>query len=113
MDHRDGPTNACCYRDQCHGDREEVERLRRRLSGALQHLEEAREALAKITKHRLRGRKTQGALLAEAALKGSRGFRRVEGGGLTCAYCGFVLIVAGPRECCKRGRSQDQLANYE
>jgi hypothetical protein len=83
--------NACCYRDQCHGDRQEIERLRKRLSGALQHLEEAREgraaaidrltplgcentrmrtALEKIAKHRLRGRKTQGALLAEEALKG-------------------------------------------
>lgn len=37
-------------------------------------------------------------------------FRKLAGGGNACAYCGFCLVMAGPRECCPAGRDYDALA---
>lgn len=30
-----------------------------------------------------------------------------QGGIAICGFCGFALIVAGPRECCDQGRAED------
>lgn len=51
---------------------DEIERLRNDLTACQLERDGMRAALEKIVKHRLRGRKTQGALLAEAALDSSR-----------------------------------------
>lgn len=37
-------------------------------------------------------------------------FRALAGGGAACAYCGFCLVVEGPRQCCAAGRDYDALA---
>lgn len=37
----------------------------------------------------------------------ARGLAR-EGGVLICDYCGFAIIVEGPRECCPKGITHDQ-----
>ena len=37
-------------------------------------------------------------------------FRSLAGGGQACAYCGFCLVVEGPRKCCTGGRDYDALA---
>ena len=35
--------------------------------------------------------------------------RKLEGGGAACAYCGFALVMEGPRQCCPAGRDYDAL----
>jgi hypothetical protein len=35
---------------------------------------------------------------------------RYEGAVAVCGWCGFALIVAGPRECCEKGREFDAKA---
>ena len=37
-------------------------------------------------------------------------FRALAGGGQACAYCGFCLVMEGPRQCCPAGRDYDALA---
>jgi hypothetical protein len=36
-------------------------------------------------------------------------FRSLAGGGQACAYCGFCLVMEGPRDCCPAGRDYDAL----
>lgn len=42
-------------------------------------------------------------------LRGKQTGTRLEGAIKVCDYCGFAMIVAGPRECCRSGKDVDQL----
>lgn len=37
---------------------------------------------------------------------------RHEGGIPICGWCGFALIVGGPRQCCKEGANYDKDSTY-
>ena len=37
---------------------------------------------------------------------------RHEGGLLLCGWCGFVILVSGPRQCCERGKAWDANSTY-
>jgi hypothetical protein len=39
-----------------------------------------------------------------------KNIRRI-GGGTACGFCGFALVVDGPRQCCKQGSQADGEAN--
>lgn len=45
--------------------------------------------------------------LAYDAYLAIKNIRRITGGPDTCGYCGFALVVAGPRQCCPEGSKAD------